>query len=137
MSVTKIKLSKYDLRFSKLIRLRDCVCQRCLKGGRLECSHIYSRRHKALRHDTRNAKALCFKCHRWWHGDPAEAHEWLEATIGAENAANLRLMANAVTKAPHKAELDMIYEEMKQEIEYLESIPEEKRINKQFRNRYK
>lgn len=133
----KIKQTKYDLRFSALIRLRDSICQRCLKGGRLECSHIYSRRHKALRHDTRNAKALCFRCHRWWHENPAEAADWLISIIGADNAAKLQLMANTATKAPKKPELDVLYKEMKAEIDYLNEIPEGKRQHLQFRNRYK
>jgi len=133
----KIKQNKYDIRFSKLIRTRDVVCQRCLKGGRLECSHIFSRRHKAIRHDTRNAKALCFKCHRWWHEDPAEANNWLISTIGQVNADNLLRMAHSTHKNPHKAELEILYAEMEKEIDYLESIPEENREKLQFRNRYK
>ena len=133
----KIKQSKYDIRFSKLIRERDVVCQRCGRGGRLECSHIFSRRHKALRHDTRNAKALCFRCHQWWHSSPVEARDWLESMIGEGNVDNLTRMANTVMKAPHKAELDVLYGEMKAEIENYESIPWEKRVDKQFRYRYR
>ena len=133
----KIRTDKYDRRFSKLIRLRDCVCQMCLKGGRLECSHIYSRRNKSLRWDTRNAKALCFRCHQKWHSNPAESHDWLVQQIGIDGYGELRLLANTVTKAPHKAELDILYDEMKAEIEYLESVPEENRVKLQFRNRYK
>ena len=133
----KIKQNKYDILFSKLIRLRDVDCQRCYKGGRLECSHIFSRRNRSLRHDTRNAKALCFNCHRWWHESPTEAYEWLVSIIGEPQYDKLRLMAHAVRKNPKKPELDMLYVEMKEEIKYLESIPEEKRVNLRFRNRYK
>jgi hypothetical protein len=46
-------------------------------------------------------------------------------------------MANTTTKAPMKADLDVIYKEMKAEIDYLNEIPEGKRQHLQFRNRYK
>ncbi len=134
----KIKQTKYDKRFSKLIRARDVICQRCLKSdGQLECSHIQSRRHKSLRHDTGNAKLLCFLCHRWWHENPLDAVKWLVSVIGEDRHDRLMLLANAVKKNPTKFELDITYEEMKLEIEYLESVPERKRVNLQFRNRYK
>lgn len=134
----KIKLTKYDRRFSQLIRTRDVCCQRCLtQSGKLECSHIQSRRHKALRHDTRNAKLLCFRCHRHWHESPLEAVEWLLGIIGQDNYDKLRYRAGQAGKAPTKFEMDRLYEEMAQEIKYLESIPEEERVHLQFRNRYK
>jgi hypothetical protein len=133
----KIKTDKFDKRFSKLIRTRDVVCQRCLRPGRTECSHIFGRRNKSLRWDTRNAKALCHKCHREWHENPAEAIEWLKGVIGEKNYDMLRLQANTVIKGPDKFMMEAIYQEMAEEIEYLESIPEENRMHLQFRNRYK
>jgi hypothetical protein len=132
----KLHNDKYDKRFSKLIRTRDQVCQRCLRPGRTECSHIYSRRHAGLRHDTRNAKALCHICHRWWHSNPADAHDWLLSIIGQKNYDLLKLQANTATKKPSKIELDIIYDEMKAEIDYLESIPEPSRVHLQWRNRH-
>lgn len=133
----KIKSDKYDTRFGKLIRTRDVVCQRCLRPGRTECSHIFGRRNKSLRWDTRNAKALCHTCHRWWHSNPADGVEWLKSVIGEKNYDMLRLQANTATKAPGKVELDLLYDEMKAEIEYLESVPEEKRTHLQWRNRHR
>jgi hypothetical protein len=133
----KIKTDKYDKLFSQLIRLRDTQCQRCGKGGRLECSHIYSRRHKGLRWDTRNAKALCFNCHRWWHENPAEAGDWLQSIIGQDNADKLRLMANHVSKSPGITEMKMLYAEMAEEIVYLQSVHPNARTALQWRNRYK
>jgi len=134
----KIKLTKYDKRFSQLIKARDVICQRCLTAsGKLECSHIQSRRHKAIRHDTRNAKLLCFRCHRFWHESPLDAVEWLISVIGQERRDQLVLMANSVKKNPTQFELDIVYQEMKDEIDYLDSIPWEQRTHLQFRNRYK
>ena len=132
----KIKTDKYDKRFSQLIRLRDVVCQRCGKGGRLECSHVHSRRHKAIRWDTRNAKALCFTCHQWYGANPVEASEWLKSIVGERQYDILRLIAHKATKAPDQAYMDILYGEMKEEIDYLRSVPEEKRRKLQFRNRY-
>jgi hypothetical protein len=133
----KIKSDKFDKRFSKLIRTRDVVCQRCLRPGRTECSHHYSRRNRALRFDTRNAAALCHTCHRWWHSNPCDGHDWLLSIIGEKNYDMLRLQANTVIKGPDKFMMEAIYQEMAEEIEYLESIPEENRMHLQFRNRYK
>ena len=133
----RIKTTKHDRRFSELIRLRDDVCQMCGRAGRTECSHVYSRRHKSIRWDTRNAFAACHQCHRHWHSNPLLSHEWLEATIGEKQVTMLRLMANTTSKAPTKAVLDLIYSEMKEEIEYLKSIPAEERQNLQFRYRYR
>jgi hypothetical protein len=134
----KIKTTKYDQTFSKLIRTRDVVCQRCLRGGRLECSHIFSRRHKGggLRWDTRNACGKCFKCHRWWHENPVEARDWLVGMVGQDLVDELTLIANTNLLIPDKYELDILYKEMKDEIEYLESIPWEERVHLQFRNRH-
>jgi hypothetical protein len=94
----KTKIDKYDQTFSKFIRLRDQVCQRCGKTGRLECSHIFSRRHQGTRYDPGNAKALCFTCHRYWHENPIEAVEWLKGIIGQARYDRLRLKANKPTK---------------------------------------
>ncbi len=95
----KIKQDKYDKTFSQFIKYRDTCCQKCGKSvGKLECSHIFSRRHKALRHDPRNAKLLCFPCHRWWHENPPEAIEWLIGVIGEASYDKLRFLAYKPTK---------------------------------------
>ena len=94
----KTKRNKYDETFSKFIRLRDGCCQKCGKVGRLETSHIFSRKHQGTRCDPANAKALCFSCHRFWHENPIEAVEWLRSVIGADAYDRLRLKANKPTK---------------------------------------
>ena len=109
----KSKSDKYDVTFSEFIRSRDKVCQKCGKGGRLECSHIISRRHQGTRYDADNAKGLCFTCHRWWHENPLEAIEWLLSIIGHAKYDRLRLKANKPTKLKKwdKDEIRKIHQE--------------------------
>lgn len=112
----KIKFDKRDLLFSKLIRARDRCCVRCGRSdARLECSHIFSRRHAATRWDPDNAKALCFTCHRWWHENPADSGEWIKGYLGAEKLERVRLKAMASTKVS-KAEREEIYLDLKKQI---------------------
>lgn len=94
----KIKIDPLDTLFSEVIRTRDKMCVSCGKTGRLECSHIYSRRHKGTRWDLMNAKALCFKCHRWWHENPPDAMDWIEMILGTAAINSLRMRARRPTK---------------------------------------
>ena len=95
----KVKRDKYDITFSEFIKKRDVYCQKCGKSdGKLECSHIFSRRHQGLRYDEDNAKLLCFGCHRWWHENPPEAIEWLKSIIGEDAYNKLRIRAHKPTK---------------------------------------
>jgi len=76
--------NKADDLFSKLIREAwQYHCARCGKAdGRMECSHIFSRRHARTRWDTDNAKCLCSGCHRWWHENPVESGAWARSLFG-------------------------------------------------------
>jgi len=68
-----------DNLFSKYIRLRDGVCQKCGTTEKLQCSHVKSRANKPVRYNDDNAMALCFRCHfYWWHKDPLAASEWMK-----------------------------------------------------------
>jgi hypothetical protein len=49
----------------------------------------------------------------------------------------LRLLANTASKAPGKLEMDLLYRDMQDEIDYLTSVPPHKRVKLQFRNRHK
>lgn len=99
MAFKNTKIDKYDKTFSEFIHLRDKCCQKCGKSdGKLECSHIFSRRHQGTRCDPDNAKLLCFTCHRWWHENPPEAIEWLLGVIGQAKYDRLRIKANTPTK---------------------------------------
>lgn len=118
----KIKTDKRDVLFSRLIRARDKCCVKCGKVDvRLECSHIFSRRHIATRWDLDNAKALCHHCHRyWWHSEPAEAGQWIKGYLGPEKLERLRIKAMTPTKVS-KSEKEEIYQDLKQRFKALEA----------------
>jgi len=78
-----------DRLFSQLIRSRG-YCERCGKGGRLETSHIYSRRYASVRCDPLNAVCMCSSCHRWWHDKPVDAVSWLHETYSVQHLRLLR-----------------------------------------------
>jgi hypothetical protein len=135
----KIKTTKYDKRFTELIRLRDnMTCQWCGKTyGKMDTSHIYSRRHRSIRHSPENACLKCFACHRKWHENPLLGHEWLLGVMGPENYDRLLVRARRVEKAPRKSDLDELYAHMADEIDRIGRIPAEERVHLQFRNMWK
>jgi len=72
-------VKKLDRLFSAVIHKRDeGKCQMCgAETGRMNCSHIYSRRCSALRWDLLNAILKCVRCHKYdklaWHQSPLSA----------------------------------------------------------------
>lgn len=100
----KIALSPLDREFSRYIRTRDrWTCQKCgtvyPEGSQgLHCSHVFSRRHKSIRWEPMNAKALCFSCHQWFGGNPVEAYQWLVEYMGPERLAELERMKAQTVK---------------------------------------
>lgn len=79
-----IKRCPADIEFSKALRMsRGNVCEHCKKAdGRMECAHIYGRRHKSIRWDTLNALCLCHTCHRTFTENPLDFTAWLQAYVG-------------------------------------------------------
>lgn len=83
-----IKRSPADAAFSDCVRERaDYTCERCQTIYRtrpqgLHCAHVYSRRHKSVRHHADNAVALCYSCHNWAGGNPIEFTRWIEQHLG-------------------------------------------------------
>ena len=83
-----IKRNPADAAFSKCVReAADYKCEKC--GTRyprgstgLHCSHIYSRRHRTIRWCKINAQALCYSCHQWYGGNPAESGIWIRNLMG-------------------------------------------------------
>lgn len=72
-----------DILFSRFIRNRDKICQRCSSPRNGQCSHIITRGNLTTRWDTENAIQLCFACHfYWWHRNPVEATEWIMGYLG-------------------------------------------------------
>lgn len=83
-----LKRSPADEAFSKCVRERaNYCCERCGKvydasSTGLHCSHHFSRRHRSIRWCGDNAMALCYACHEWYGGNPADSGAWLRGVLG-------------------------------------------------------
>ncbi len=83
-----IKVNPADQAFSKCVRqAANWTCERCgsvhEKGSAgLHCSHIFSRRHRTIRWCKDNVQALCFSCHQWFGGNPADSGQWITELKG-------------------------------------------------------
>ncbi len=83
-----IKTTNADKYFSLCVRERaEWNCERCGKHyepptSALHCAHIFSRRHKSIRHYALNAVALCYSCHTWGGGNPVEFTDWIRGYLG-------------------------------------------------------
>ena len=100
----RVKVSKADAEFSRLIRERDgWRCRRCrtvyAPGSRgLHCAHIVGRRNRELRWDERNAISLCMGCHLWSHANPLDFAAFVKDEIGVKTYNWLRKIASAPKK---------------------------------------
>ncbi len=135
MSRFKIKRDPLDALFSEFIRARDGNrCRKCGRGAgesiatsssnhvpaRIECSHIFSRRHQTTRLDPDNAIALCHYHHRWWHENPIDAGNWIRELLGEDFIDRLRFKAFSTGHKLQPYERDLKRAELKQMIEDLE-----------------
>jgi hypothetical protein len=108
-----VKIKVADTWFSKCVRERaDWTCERCgsvhERGSMgLHCSHIFSRRHRTLRWCGDNAQALCFGCHSWYGGSPADSGRWIESVLGEGYLDILREKRDAKIKIPVSEEKDI------------------------------
>jgi len=71
----------------------------------LHASHIFSRRHRTVRWSRDNVQALCFSCHQWYGGNPADSGRWVESLLGPGHMQLLRDKLNSgvrVTKLEEK-----------------------------------
>lgn len=99
-----MKRSPADDAFSKCIRASvNYTCQRCGKAydsssSGLHCSHNFSRRHRTIRWCKENAISLCYACHEWFGGNPADSGRWLENFIGIGTVDVLREKMNEKMK---------------------------------------
>jgi hypothetical protein len=95
----KVRISRQDAEFSRLIRERDgWRCRKCGKeytpsSRGLHCAHIVGRRNRELRHDERNCVSLCMGCHLFFHANPLEFSAWVKDEIGAKTYNWLRRVA--------------------------------------------
>lgn len=123
MSWSKITISSADKIFSNYIRQRaKYKCQYCYKLCkyendwlfRLECSHYFSRKHRATRFDPLNAFSLCSSCHKRMGGyKPSEDGEydiWVKDKLGDVEYKKLKIRAFSYCKKDPKMELIYVKE---------------------------
>lgn len=100
-----VKIKPADQYFSKCVReAADNTCETCGKTGRMEASHVYSRRHRTIRWDTMNIMCQCNGCHRKWHESPLKSFEWFEETYGSGRVELLREKMNSKVKVTQNEE---------------------------------
>lgn len=89
---TPAKMKKeMDTLFSRKVRDRDKICQKCLKAAASQCAHIFERGKLSTRWDEENALGFCFYCHLYWaHRSPVEFTLWVIERMGKEKFAALK-----------------------------------------------
>ena len=108
-----VKRKPADTAFSDCIRAaNDWTCEKCLnkyevKSMGLHCSHIYSRRHRTIRWSKDNAQALCFHCHQWFGGNPADSGVWIAEFLGQGHIDLLREKRDIKIKVSKLEEKDI------------------------------
>ena len=99
----KIKHTIEDKLFSEYIRKKSGgVCEYCQKlfgYKRLQASHYFGRRNKALRWDERNVSALCFTCHMViMTENPFHHTKWMKKKLGTAGFSRLVRASNKIKK---------------------------------------
>ena len=103
-----MKISPADKWFSLCVReANNHTCEWCGKSGRMEASHVFSRRHRTIRWDKLNANCLCSGCHRKWHESPLNAFSWFEGVFGEGRIQILREKMNSRVKVTKKEEKEI------------------------------
>jgi len=108
-----IKRKASDAEFSKCVRqASNWTCERCgsvhEKGSMgLHCSHIFSRRYRTIRWSKDNVQALCFSCHQWFGGNPADSGYWVTELLGEGHMALLREKRDNKVKVSKLEEKDI------------------------------
>ena len=86
----KSQLKQADILFSKYIRNRDKRCRRCNSTEYLQCAHVISRSYHQVRHDKKNAVALCRACHVYFTHHPLEWYDWANEELGRGKYSDLK-----------------------------------------------
>ena len=108
-----MKISQADVWFSKCVRKSaGWVCTRCQKqyqegDSGLHCSHTYSRRHRTIRWCKDNADSMCFSCHQWFGGNPADSGIWIAEIKGDGVIEILREKRDSMVKVSKLEEKDI------------------------------
>lgn len=128
--MSKVQIKPCDTAFSRVVReANDWTCVRCQskheRGSTgLHNSHIFSRRHRTIRWCKENTQSLCFPCHQWFGGNPADSGQWVTELLGEEFIDRLREKRDLKIKIP-KSEEKLIakhYREELKRIEHLRSV---------------
>jgi len=103
-----IKITPADKAFADCVKAAyDNTCEVCGKVGRMECSHIHSRKHRTIRWCKENAIPKCHTCHRWWHENPTESGAWFVEKYGEGIESILIEKKNIKLKIPKSEEKDI------------------------------
>jgi len=95
-----IKRTAEDIKFSKMIRIRDkWTCQRCgaekaPNSQGLHCAHGFTRRTKATRFEPSNALALCYGCHQFVDSHAAEKEALFRLRFGNDEYDRVAALAH-------------------------------------------
>ena len=127
-----VKIKPADKFFSLCVRsANDWTCEKCntqyeTGSQGLHNSHIFSRRHRTIRWAKENTQALCYSCHMWFGGNPADSGLWIADLLGEGLIQSLR------ERRDNKYKISKI-EEKEIAIHYKQQfkIIEEKRLNGQ------
>ena len=123
-----MKISPADKAFGDCVKARDNhTCQVCGIEGRMETSHIHSRRHRTIRWDMLNAVAKCHGCHRWWGESPLEASAWFISKYGQGRADLLTEKKNLKFKVS-KTEEKNIASHYREELKKFQAAANEGRV---------
>jgi hypothetical protein len=108
-----IKRTPADIAISNAVRIAvSYICQRCgidysHNTGQLDCSHVFSRKHRCIRWDTRNTLVLCRSCHSKMADAPLEHAELYKKIKGEAMYWELIKAKNTPIKIPKMEEKDI------------------------------
>lgn len=95
---------------------RDKVCQKCGRStGKLDWSHIYSRRYKQIRWNPENSMIFCAGCHIFFHQNPLEFTDFIRAKLG-DRLDRLTLKRNSYFKTS-VVNLELLKIKLEKEVE--------------------
>lgn len=103
-----VKITAADKAFGDCLKAaHNDTCVVCGRQGRMEASHIHSRRHRTIRWCKENCLPKCSTCHRWWHENPTESGKWFEEKYGSGMVDLLLEKKNQIMKVPKSEEKEI------------------------------
>ena len=106
-----MRIKPADRDFSRCVReAHDWECEKCHsrheRGSQgLHNSHIFSRRHRTIRWCKDNTQSLCYSCHTWFGGSPADSGRWITELLGEGFLDMLREKRDSKVKVPKSEEI--------------------------------